>query len=238
MAFVDEIKAACVMVGHALKNFFSEDDSFFGRYAKGIGFLISFILFGLGSYFAYRTYIMSREQKAHYAFADCVQAFDSALKVDSLSEWERVSNLCGHGFVAHEGSMIAPLFLSYKADAQIKMGNGADAINTISRAMDLLSKESPFLYMLDIKRALVQIDSQDDVLKNKGIDALIAAGRNEKHAQRDMALFYLGRYYWSQDHIDEAKRIWQELVDTNWQDKAYPSPWVQEAKKQLKQFSS
>lgn len=237
MAFVDELKAVCIVVGRTLRDFFG-DTTILNRYLKQIMIAVIIVLCAAGGYFGYRAYTVSREQKAHHTFAAYMQDFSSASQADSPQEWERMIQLAEHGYRQHKESNIAPLFLSLKADAYIKRGEMVEAIDTLQQAIDLLPTSSPVLPLLQIKQSLLQLDTDDDALSKVGLQQLISLVRDTNSSLKDMALFYLGRYYWAHDQIEDAKKAWQELEDSSWQDKAYPSPWMQEVKQKLKEVAA
>ncbi len=237
MAFVDELKAVCIVVGRTIRDFLG-GDSHIGRYIKEIGIALTIVLLAAGGYFGYRSYIVSREQKAHQTFADYMQDFQLASKADSKEEWERMVRLSGHGYTQHKGSNLAPLFLSLKADAHIKLGEMVEGINSLQQAIDALPAGSPLLPLLQVKQSLMQLDADDDALSKVGLQQLISIARDKENSLKDMALFYLGRYYWAHDQIEDAKKTWQELEDSSWEDKAYPSPWMQEVKQKLKELAA
>lgn len=237
MAFVDELKALFIVVGRTVKDFFG-DSSVLGRHLKEIGIAFSLVLVVAGGYLGYRSYVVSLEQRAHHSFADYLQDYKMAEKANNKEEWDRVSNLFGHGFVQHTGSSVAPFFLSLKSDAQVKLGELVEAINTLQRAIDALPKNSKFFPIFSIKQALMKLDVEDEVLQKSGLQQLVTMARDKENDYKDMALFYLGRYYWTHDQIEDAKKTWQELEDSSWQEKAYPSPWVEEVKQKLKQLAA
>ncbi len=237
MAFVDELRAVCIVVGRTMRDFFGADFYGVGRYIKQIAIALAIVLLAAGGYLGYRSYIVSREQKAHQTFADYMQDFQLAAKADSKEEWERMVRLAEHGHIQHKGSNLAPLFLSLKADAHIKRGEMVEGINTLQQAIDALPAGSPLLTLLQIKQSLIQLDADDDALSKVGLQQLILLARDKENSLKDMALFYLGRYYWAHDQIEDAKKTWQELEDSSWYDKAYPSPWMQEVKQKLKEIA-
>ena len=234
MAFVDELKAVFIVVGRTVKDFFGGDSNPLSRYMKEIGIALMIVLLAAGGYLGYRAYIVSREQRAHQSFSDYVQEYQTALKTDSKQEWERMATLSANGYEQNRASQIAPLFLSLQSEAQLKLGKSVEAINTLGKAIELLPAGSPLAPALQLRQSLLQLDADDDALSKVGLQQLISIARDKEGSFKDMALFYLGRYYWAQDQIEEAKKTWQELEDSSWYDKAYPSPWMQEVKQKLK----
>ena len=194
-----------------------------------------FVLISIGSvYLGYRWYIYNREQNAQKIFADYFHDYQMAISADSPSELERVESLLSQGFLQNKKSYLAPYFLALLADTQIKQGKIDPAISTLSRVIETTDNES-MKQLFQIKRALMQLDSSDETLRQEGLHGLIEASR-KKNDFTDMALFYLGLYYWSQNATDEARGVWQELVDLQYMNKMQASPWVYEAQSKLKQL--
>ena len=57
--------------------------------------------------------------------------------------------------------------------------------------------------------------------------------QNKDNMFRDSAQYYLGRYYWAHNQIDDARAVWQQLVDEQRDEKMAPSPWVNQVQEQL-----
>lgn len=235
MAFVDELKAVFIFVGRTVRDFFDFDSNGLGKYLRYGAFALSVALLGVGGFLGYRMYVGFREQKAHQSFSDYLQEFQAASKSNSQPEWERMVTVFGNRYADHKDSSLAPLFLSLKAEAHVQLGQIVEAINTVQQAIDSLPADSALLPLLQIKQSLMQLDANDDALSKVGLQQLVSLARDQKNSLKDMALFYLGRYYWANDQIEDAQKAWKELEDSSWGDKAYPSPWVQEAKQKLKQ---
>src|SRR5438093_4527265 len=99
----------------------------------------------------------------------------------------------------------------------------------------LFSEKSSLFFLFKLKYAQVRIDIPQ--YKQSGLQELTELARNEKNPYRDAALFYLGNYYWVHDQMQEAKKVWQELVDSQWQQQVSPSPWIAQVQSKLKQIS-
>lgn len=238
MAFVDELKAVFIYVGRTVRDIFDGGFHQASRYLKSIGIVLMILLAATGGYLGYRFYIVSREQEAHQSFVEYLETFQSAQQANSQQEWERMISVFDHGYQQHKESNVAPLFLSLKANAQLQLGEHVEGINTLQQAIDALPKGSQLLPLLATRQALMQLDADDDALSKVGLVQLVSLARDEKNSLKDMALFYLGRYYWANDQIEDAKKAWQELEDSSWAQKAYPSPWVAQAKQTLKQLAA
>lgn len=190
-----------------------------------------------GGYLGYRWYVSNRERAAQALFATYEQDYFLASGAGSSEEWKRVSSLFEHGYSAHSNSNLAPYFLLFQADAQLKQGDTALALQTLDSAIQLASA-SPLVSLMKMKRALITLDSADEAVRQQGLDLLIELARNKESRFNDAALFYLGRYYWEINKPEEAQKAWQELVDAQIIEKGSPSPWVHEAKTRLKQLVS
>ncbi len=234
MAFVDEFKALCMFVGREIRDFF-EDQS---RFLKPLA-IVSVVMFAAaGGYVGYRYYVVSQEQDAHRSFVQYLETFQTAQQANNSQEWERMVSLFESGYQEHKQRNVAPLFLAMKADAQLQLGQQVESINTLQRAVDALPQKSKLYPMLATKQALMQLDSDDDALSKDGLAQLVSLARDTDNSLQDMALYYLGRYYWAQDKIEDAKKVWQDLEDSSWSQKAYPSPWVAQAQQSLQQLAA
>lgn len=233
MAFVDECKALFVFVGREIRDIFED----YSRLLKPAALLLAALLFISGGYVGYRYYVVSQEQSAHHSFVEYLETFQAAKHANIPQEWERVVGLFEQGYQQHKQRNIAPLFLAMKADAQLQLGQFVESINTLQQALDILPKKSQLFPLFATKQALMQLDSSDDAISKVGLAHLVALARDTDNSLQDMALYYLGRYYWSQNQIEDAKKAWQDLEDSSWAAKAYQSPWVAQAQKTLQQLA-
>lgn len=85
---------------------------------------------------------------------------------------------------------------------------------------------SPVISLYKIEQALIQMDSADQTIQTIGLNALTELAEDTNNIYRDSAQFYLGRYYWAMDNITAARKVWQQLVDEQRDEKLAPSPWV------------
>jgi len=234
MAFVDEFKALFIFVGREIRDLF-EDQS---RFLRPLALVLAVLLAASGGYVGYRYYVVSQEQDAHRSFVEYLETFQTAQQANVPQEWERIIGLFESGYQQHKQRNVAPLFLAMKANAQLQLGQSVESINTLQQAIDVLPKKSKLFPLLATKQALMQLDSDDDALSKVGLAQLVSLARDTDNSLQDMALYYLGRYYWAQDQIEDAKKAWQDLEDSSWSDKAYPSPWVAQAQQTLQQLAA
>lgn len=237
MAFLDEIKSVFHIVGQYILDLFGGERSYARRYLREL-IIITLVLAGtFGGYLGYRWYVVSREQAAHQTFAQAMYEYQTAIRSNSPAELATVDALIARGYDQHKASNIAPLFLALKADIQLQRNDVTQAMETLQQLVTALPATSPLAPLYKAKRALILLDSSDEALQKNGVDELLSLARDKSNKVNDMALFYLGRYYWSKNDLDDAKRVWQELVNSYSMQEAYPSPWVQEASQALKQLA-
>ncbi len=238
MAILDEIKAACLIILRTIQNWFGDDSFAIKRYYRHIMMAVGLIAVVSGGYFGYRWYKVSKEQNAHYALADYMQDYQLAVKMNSPAEWQRVETLLTFGYNKHKSSNIAPLFLALRADIQIKQDKLTEAIDTLQQVINALPDNSPISPLFKTKHALILLDSSDEAMQKSGLADMVLLARDKDNQYNDIALFYLGRYYWAQNNMQDAKKAWQELVDSSMMEKAYPSPWAIQATAALKQITT
>ena len=201
--------------------------------------------------FGYFYYKQNREERAFRALTTALEYFDAPItkaedrKDDDLSifgkkefsneqeKWQKVESVFREEYNNFRNSNIASFFLAYQAEALIKQSKLHDAAEVLSIAIPKMSdKDAKSFY--NIKLALVQIDTKENVSIQNGLERLRSIASEENNPAHDLSLYHLGEYYWNQKNFKEAKNYWNQLVLKYDQDSKYPSPWSSEAKKKLK----
>ena len=198
------------------------------KYIKYLIIGLCIVLTTAGGFFFYRLYVVYREQTAHKMFNTNMQAYKQALK-DTDVEWQSVAEMFEQGHNKNTNSYLAPYFLSFQVEALLKQGKKEEALTVLDTIINKLSN-SPLLPLFKMKHALVRIDLEDSAHQQAGVKELESLIREKKNPYRDVALFYLGRYYWATDQVAQAQQVWQQLVDEQRQHKLSPSPWADEVK--------
>ena len=243
MALQDQLKAVFEVVLTAIGRLFKVSSEKF-RYSRELFMAAGLCMAMFVGYMGYRWFVVSRNQTAQKAFSEYVQDYQLALKENNPQEWDRLASLFAFGWNQYSSSSLAPYFLLIQSDIQLHQGKRDESVATLTQAIKGLS-DTKMTAMLEIKRALIQLDSDDQTVSEAGLQELVRLARASHsdlndyrvNPYRDMALFYLGRYYWAHNKIDEAQKTWQELVDGELIDKSNQSPWVNEAKATLQQLS-
>jgi hypothetical protein len=205
------------------------------QYVKGavVGILAALILGA--AYMGYRWYSVHREQGAHTMFADCMQSYlEAHAKQES---WENVEQLCKQGYEKNKRSDLAPFFLGLQAEAllqQHKQQEAADVLHAMNKAMPGSSSVAP---LYGVKEALINLDNADEKIQEKGLEQLKSLANNNTNNNRDVALYYVGLYYWSTGNLEQARESWQTLMDVQQDNKMAQSPWAQLAEPKLQSIS-
>ena len=88
-----------------------------------------------------------------------------------------------------------------------------DAIGLMESALKKLSSSNSLYNFYQSKLALIKIDSTQDDIRSAGLKSLGTLADDKSNKARDMALFYLGSYFWDKDEMSKAREAWQTLVD-------------------------
>lgn len=214
-------------------------------YAKGLGVALAVLLVGFGSYYTYHYVSSSREQAAYKALAESYDFFDQAVASDNgkdkeknMHVWRDVEVSFKTGYELNKNSSLAPYFLAFQAETQIRQGELEKAVTTMDHMMSALKKDSPLFALYSVKRALMKMDVSDENIKGQGLEELIALANEEVNPNRDMALYYLGEYYWSKDDYAKAHVAWRYLKDMESQGKSpTPSPWFDLVKSRVEDLA-
>jgi len=206
------------------------------RYSRHVSIVLLFAAIAVSAFWGYRWWHRQREEGAQKALSEGIYAYQEALQGKDDFAWGNVAMLFNVGHEQHSSSSLAPFFIMFNADALLRQGNRAEAIVKFEEAIKTLPKDSAFLNLYKTKLALVRLDDETSDISEQGLKELNELANNAENSNRDMALYYVGLYYWSQNNIDDAKVVWQKLVDTFKDEKIGASPWVGHAREKLDQI--
>jgi len=205
------------------------------KYVKELLILLC-ILGGIGSGFLlYRVYVVYREQAAQNALAQYVQEYYQ-IEDGQQADWQRMAELFQLGSEQQSNSYLAPYFLLFQVEALLRENKKEEALTVMDKLVEK-SVHSPLLPLFKTKSALIKLDELDEVVQKSGLEELEELAENKKNKFRDTAQFYLGSYYWVNNSIVQAQKIWQTLVDDQYKEKLAPSPWVDLVKKKLEHIA-
>jgi tetratricopeptide (TPR) repeat protein len=228
MAFRDislSIKSNLRAAGSSL-----QDPRTYTQYIRYALLGIAFVALGILAFVGHGWYVASRERAAEKDLSAYVAQYYGALNSAEV-QWGQVASLFEVGYLQHTSSLLAPYFLAYQADALLQEGNTQKALEVMQQMLDKLPESSPFYALFRMKYNLIILDQPEHPEHQAALIALHEIGSDKTNAIFEAALFYLGRYHFVHNNVQEAKEIWQELrataVDEN------PSAFVQEAEEYL-----
>jgi hypothetical protein len=187
----------------------------------------SVVAIGIYLYFSGIAY----EQSAQQALADILSDFNRAGTSEEL--WNDVEIGSKTAYKQFERSSIAPYFLVLQAEALLQEKQDQQALAVMGAAISKLPEASPFYYIYKIKYASMQLQQQDEVVKQQGLEQLKALAENKKNTQQDQALYYLASYYNTHEQQAQAQDIFKQLLALKADYKEVMSPWILLAQEQI-----
>ena len=203
------------------------------KYAKYVSIGTAAILALIVAFFAYRWYVVYREQAAQKMWAEQLAEYHNAMQSGESKDFEHAALQFQFAYEQNRNSNTAPYMRAFQANALAKQGKVSEAIEIQSQLLDELSRTSPLYPLLRTKRALLMLDAEQETIQQEGLQELIEVAHDKENIFNDMALYYLGRYYWAHDDVAQAQKAWQELVDSQLHEQIAPSPWAKAAEQSL-----
>ena len=199
---------------------------------KNINKVLAFLVLLIVFFFAHRLWVANREQSAQYDFSALMAEYENMSR-EKDPQWSALLEKFETNYKKHSHSSLLPYYLGYKVQILLAQDKRDEALATLDRMIADMPG-SPMIALYEMERALIQLDSTDDAMNSIGLDALKMLAQNNDNMFRDSAQYYLGRYYWAQNQIDDAAReVWQQLVNEQRDEKIAPSPWVNQVQEQL-----
>ena len=183
------------------------------------------------AWYGYRWHSIGKEETAQKVLVDCLAQFDKA-EQDKNADWASLQAIASVAYSQQKNTNAAPYLLALEAEALIHLDKKAEAIERMDKAINALSSSSPFYAIYKIKRALMKLDG-DQQLVQLGITELQELAQDTKNKNNDEAQFYLGLYYLSRNDLEQAKQAWQPLLDFP-QEGDGSSPWAMRAQEKMK----
>lgn len=198
---------------------------------KQLCMFFSFLLLLIGLFFAHKLWVAHRERAAQYDFSELMTEYETMLH-EKNPEWSALLEKFETNYQKHSHSSLLPYYLGYKVKILLQQDNRSEALNTLNRAISEMVG-SPIVALYEMERALIQLDSENGEEQNIGLQALKTLAHDSNNMFRDSAQYYLGNYYWAHNDIEQARTVWQQLVNEQRDEKMSPSPWVQQVREQL-----
>lgn len=193
-----------------------------------------------GGFYGYRSYMVQRNAEAFGALGHYVERYlkNDADKKDVARLDDGALALEAQSFA---GTAAAPYFSSYEAQDLLNQGKIAEAAVVLKKAVSGMPSSSPLTALYKVKLALVQLDVDDQAVRDEGMSILQKIADDTKSPAWDAAVYYLGRYAWVKGDVEAAKNIWSPALALVAQARAEgvasrysESPWLARAQMLLK----
>jgi len=214
-------------------------ESIFGRnfkYGKEITGAVLAALLASAGYFGYRWYSVHQEEVAQQLFAHNVEEFDRVMQEGKKEDWANIESLFKLGYEQYSGTGLAPFFLVYQSQAMLKQEKHKEAFDVFESAVNKMKSDAPLTGVYKTSLALMRLDSQDQTMREVGLKDLENLTKDSMSTSYDIASYYLGLYYMTNNDSAKATEIWQKLIDSQKiVAKAGQSPWAMMAQQKLGQ---
>lgn len=198
---------------------------------KSINMILAFLLLLIGFFCAHKLWVAHREKAAQYDFSALMIEYEDMSR-DKDPQWSALLEKFENNYKKHSHSSLLPYYVGYKVQILLAQDKKDEALATLD-TMIADVPGSPMVALYEMERALIQLDMSDEALNNTGLTALQTLAQNKDNMFRDSAQYYLGRYYWANNQMDDARLVWQQLVDEQRDEKMSPSPWINQVQEQL-----
>ncbi len=198
---------------------------------KNVMRVVALVAFLVVLFFARKLWMINREQSAQYDFSALMTEFET-VSHEKDPQWSSLLEKFETQYKKRSSSSLLPYYLGYKVQILLAQDKKEEALVALDKMITDLSG-SPLIALYEMERALIQLDVDDAKLNEIGLDTLKTLAQDKDNMHRDGAQYYLGRYYWANNQVADARAIWQQLVDEQRDEKMAPSPWVDQVQQQL-----
>jgi predicted Zn-dependent protease len=175
--------------------------------------------------------MIKKERSAQYDFSALMTEYE-VMSREKDPQWSLLLEKFNKTYADHASSPLLPYYLGYKVQILLEQDKKDEALATLDRMISSMTG-SPMIALYQMEQALIQLDSVDSEINNVGLESLKSLAQDTDNMFRDSAQYYLGRYYWANNQIDNARAVWQQLVDEQRDQKLAPSPWVNQVQEHL-----
>ena len=201
------------------------------KQTKNIIYVVCLVGISVTLFFGHKFWVKQKNKLAQRDFGMLMYEYHKVAR-EKNPEWSVLLEKLKNGYEQHKNSLFAPYYVSYQVNILLQQNKHDDALVLLNNLTSEFDK-SPLKSLYSMEKSLVTLDSNNDQEHRKAIDDLIVLANDAQNDFRDIAMFYLGRYYWVHDQIDLARDIWQRLVDEQRDEKIAPSPWADQVKDYL-----
>lgn len=174
----------------------------------------------------YEWYVSHREQSAQKTLSFCLDEYFKVQRGQYIS-WQDFADRCQRGADSHSSSYLYPYFKMLQADALVHVGDEVAALAAMDTSFYAMRASDPLYHLCALKYRLMQLDSTQEDIRNKGLEGLQVLAHDQKNICADAAQFYLGQYYMSQNQPENAQQEWKSLMAQKRTQPGMSSPWAE-----------
>jgi tetratricopeptide (TPR) repeat protein len=182
------------------------------KYARHIALALLLVLALFGALFLSRWYESYRTEQAHATLAHAIELFERAEQENTNVLWEEADRAFSQGYSHYSGLSLAPYFLAFQSEIALRQGDAVKAREFLGKAVAMMSPKALLYTPYAIKCALMQLESGDPDLVEKGNKALHALAQDAKNPDRDMARYYEGLTLFESGDRPAAEKVWHDLL--------------------------
>lgn len=187
------------------------------------------LLVVVGGGLGYRWWSQYRTEHAHAELAKAIELFGRAEKENTANVWEEADRSFAQGYAQYASTSLAPYFLVFQSEIAARQGNSTKARTLLENALQAMSTRTPGYGAYAVKLALVQMDSAETAVVEKGKQGLQSIANDAHNPDRNMAIYYQGLHTFERGDRAAAEKIWQPLFGSQ----AADSLWSQFAQAKL-----
>jgi len=218
------------------------------KYVKESLFFIIVVGLLFGAYLSFHWYKKRQNVQAFAGLVEVSKAYEKALTAsqaqenaseieEPLNHWEDTELLLEAISSANKSSSLSPFFIFYQAEVALKKdGDYEKACQLMEKGVGLLSKDSIYYDMFNLKRIKMLLDSPLKNVADAALAHLKVIAENSNNYYQD-ALHTLGMYEAVQGNMPAAINAWISLVQSQPEKSIMISPFVTQAQEKLKSLN-
>lgn len=195
-----------------------------------------------GGYKLYKRHDIGVQSRAQAQFAQSMDVYNKALTMQLLdvksgnatfTEWDDAELAFRSAYEQNSSAGIAPFFLVYQAQSLAWKADYKNALDVLDRAQQSFKNDVNWDYLFKTTKALIMFD----VEQHEAIKSLNELGADEKNPLNQMALYYLGEYYYANNNLDAAKKAYSDVIAKETKNALdIKAPWAELAQNRLAQL--
>jgi tetratricopeptide (TPR) repeat protein len=199
----------------------------------------------------YVAYSARVQIKAHGAFIEALKVYEASVVPGSKEatgslnrfaseeeKWTKVADVFRKNYEQYTSAGIAPIFLTFQAEALTRLGKFDEAIAVMQQALRKMNTDA-LKDFYGVKLAVMYLDSGKPEHKQEGLSALEKIVADQKNYAHEYALFQLGYYFWSEKNYAQARNHWQQfMVKYGLKDTKLQSPYADLVRAKLSLISA